>query len=725
MSQGCPRPAAATRGTTVLAEDMFYNVPLRRKALRSASDELSLILDIAGKYAVHHAGAAIVVKRAGEARADLATTMGGSRTDAIRAVYGSAVAKNILPVQVERGNGFQDDAQHEAEAQHTALPSKELRCSIQGFVTGADYAGRRTQLVLFINGRCVEFPPLKRCLEVAYASLLPKAAKPWAFLDIRLPAADVDVNIHPTKKEVAFLYQEELIDAVRLAVEEAMLASNAQRTFTQSLLPGAAPPLLPLDLDPGTSAAAPSYYRPDKLVRTDAKIQTLDAFLGSSRPMASDRPASAHAMQSSSAQLMPAEVQQPRETDHESGTLGMNTPSVDGLQAVQEALRPPSALAVADVQQSGPLAAVEAAAMAAVGMKPRRRHPSDKYMHTPTVATDGDAFLPTPMEFSAIAAAAAQQGQGDLTPATMGQTLQRPVRHRSSSEYASSGLFSVERLLADVEKMVHSGLAEIFRSPTFVGLADSCRALLQAGTRLYLVDLQPITADMFYQQSLRRFGQAPRVIITPPVSVASLALVALEAEEIAGRWEDTAEGGTKEEVADLLQQLLIKKAPLLLECFSIGVSHDGLLECLPQLIEQYKPPSTSLPTFILSLGQSVEWQDEGACFEGIARALGNLYSVCNDPCLDVGWGARGGTGAGTPASTTQLQDSDVVVGSDDCPMEQRREREMARRQREWEVAHVVLPALRLFLRPSRKRALDGSVVELTRLEHLYRVFERC
>ena len=62
-------------------------------------------------------------------------------------------------------------------------------------------------------------------------------------------------------------------------------------------------------------------------------------------------------------------------------------------------------------------------------------------------------------------------------------------------------------------------------------------------------------------------------------------------------------------------------------------------------------------------------------------------------------------------------------GSERAEKLQRIDRE--RRRREWEAAHVLLPALRLFLRPPRERASDGTVVELTRLEHLYRVFERC
>lgn len=52
----------------------------------------------------------------------------------------------------------------------------------QGWVSGADYSGRKTSMVLFINGRAVDCSPLKRALEATYASILPKASKPFIYL---------------------------------------------------------------------------------------------------------------------------------------------------------------------------------------------------------------------------------------------------------------------------------------------------------------------------------------------------------------------------------------------------------------------------------------------------------------------------------------------------------------------------------------------------------------
>lgn len=74
-------------------------------------------------------------------------------------------------------------------------------------MTGLAWTGRRGALVLFINGRCVECGALKRGAEAVYASLMPRAPKPWMFLDVKLPPRQVEVNVHPTKREVGFLHQ--------------------------------------------------------------------------------------------------------------------------------------------------------------------------------------------------------------------------------------------------------------------------------------------------------------------------------------------------------------------------------------------------------------------------------------------------------------------------------------------------------------------------------------
>jgi DNA mismatch repair protein MLH1 len=72
--------------------------------------------------------------------------------------------------------------------------------------------------VLFINSRLVECGALKRACEAVYGAILPKAEKPFMFMSLDLPPATVDVNVHPTKREVHFLHQDDVVEAIQSAV---------------------------------------------------------------------------------------------------------------------------------------------------------------------------------------------------------------------------------------------------------------------------------------------------------------------------------------------------------------------------------------------------------------------------------------------------------------------------------------------------------------------------
>ena len=749
MNPGFPKPSAATQGTIVLAEDLFYNVPLRKKALKSASEEYNAILDVAGKYGLFKSGVAVVVKRAGVARCDLATLEGSSRQDNIRVIYGSNVAKNVLPISLKCGDFAAKGPKPSFEPSNSAVDgqedrtigspmSSELRCYIDGFITGADYAGKQTQLILFINGRSVDCPPMKRCLESTYASLLPKAAKPWAFLDVRMPGGDVDVNVHPTKKEVAFLYQEEMIEKLRLAVEEVLLASNSQRSFKQAMLPGVLPAVPMEDVTPSRNLS--QAYRPNSMVRNDAKMQSLDAFIRHSQAVESRQALVSSVDEAKSAgdregESAPEDIKSQKNTvdvfhDNKSETQ-------NGASAYQ-------------------------AALGSLDMPQRRRG-----FGISSGAVTGDAaYLPTPMEIAGNvrstmpwskleegtnvsendnaregSEAGGRGNQATIIDAnvkdadqSLGQAPRRTLKLPSQQECAfnTAGkrrLEIAQNLMNKIKDNTHEGLSDMFRAPIYVGLADPRRALIQSGTRLYLMDLSQLSSDLFYQRVLKNLGQLPKLFLEPPLPVRELALTALEIEELAGNWTQTDEDETKEDIADLLQELLIQKSQILSECFSINVSSEGMLETLPLLLDGYEPSEIRLPGFILGLGHGVEWKDEESYVNDISRLLSDLYSLPDEDVeeevevAEVIKDQRGTEDCGDQRLQTKCNDDRAEV----CTEKKRDDNGYCEIDPELEkvVAHVLIPALRTFWVPTRDRASDGSIVELTRLEQLYKVFERC
>jgi DNA mismatch repair protein MLH1 len=263
-----PRPVAGTNGTTLTVEDLFYNAPARLRATRSKNDEFIRILDVAGCYAVHCA-VGVSCKKFGELHAALATRPGLSLKERIRTVYGSGIASNLLEF---------------AET----LPSAAGLRGFKGALTTSSYTNKKkTPPVLFINDRLVLCDPLRRLVASIYAYFLPKGHHPFVYLSLDIEPHNVDVNVHPTKKEVRFLHEDEIVAAVSAKVHSMLSQVDTLRTFqTQTILTRKrnAESELGVTLEslaPQASLAPqPKKTRQEnKLVRTDARQLKLGSFI--------------------------------------------------------------------------------------------------------------------------------------------------------------------------------------------------------------------------------------------------------------------------------------------------------------------------------------------------------------------------------------------------------------------------------------------------------------
>ncbi len=85
-----------------------------------------------------------------------------------------------------------------------------LGMRMNGLVTNANFSAKKLMLTLFINKRLVECQPIRRAIEEVYAGYLPKGGHPFAYISVRVPPAALDVNVHPTKREVRFLDQDQV-----------------------------------------------------------------------------------------------------------------------------------------------------------------------------------------------------------------------------------------------------------------------------------------------------------------------------------------------------------------------------------------------------------------------------------------------------------------------------------------------------------------------------------
>lgn len=114
---------------------------------------------------------------------------------------------------------------------------------------------KKSHFILFINHRLVDCPSLKKACEYVYSLYLPKHTHPFVYLSLEMPPQNLDVNVHPTKREVCsvsflaraalslcvpmlmhaqvhFLHEEEIVDALSQAIEKKLKGSNESRTFS-------------------------------------------------------------------------------------------------------------------------------------------------------------------------------------------------------------------------------------------------------------------------------------------------------------------------------------------------------------------------------------------------------------------------------------------------------------------------------------------------------------
>ncbi len=206
-SRGCPP------GTTVQVEDLFGNLPARRRFLRSPTAEGGRVGDLVSRYALAYPEISCTLK-IGE-RTTLTTPGDGRQANAMVAVYGAETAANLLEVSGE---------------------DPETGYRVEGFVGNpALHRANRTYMTFFVNRRWIQSRMLTFALEEAYHGLLPEKRYPLAALNLVLPYEDVDVNSHPGKREVRFRQDGKVYSALQRGVRNALVAHSPIRPVQNPL----------------------------------------------------------------------------------------------------------------------------------------------------------------------------------------------------------------------------------------------------------------------------------------------------------------------------------------------------------------------------------------------------------------------------------------------------------------------------------------------------------
>ena len=205
--------SGGSTGTTVIVENLFFNVPARRKFLKTVSTEGRYISELLTRLALSRPD--VRFKLVNNDKEVLSTPGDGDLEHAIRALYGKNVAENLLEVSLN-----------------------DPKVRVSGYIGKPTLLkGTRQWQMFFVNGRCIGSKMLSKAMDHAYQSQIPKSGFPFAVINLKVDTASVDVNVHPQKSEIKFSDDSLIYKAMYKALTDALTKPMSAQKTQVTLLP--------------------------------------------------------------------------------------------------------------------------------------------------------------------------------------------------------------------------------------------------------------------------------------------------------------------------------------------------------------------------------------------------------------------------------------------------------------------------------------------------------
>ena len=188
-------------GTIMDIKDLFYNLPARLKFLKSSNTEFSYIQELIQSLALAHPECSLELKKNG--KTVLKTIGQNNLLQTIKEVYSSDVVANLKEV----------------------LKTDSLSgLKISGYVSTPDYTrSSKKSYHIYINSRTVKCPVFQKAIDTAYKSLIANGKYPFVVLNLEIPPSDVDVNVHPTKKEVRYKNTNQVFNFIYTSIQAGLM----------------------------------------------------------------------------------------------------------------------------------------------------------------------------------------------------------------------------------------------------------------------------------------------------------------------------------------------------------------------------------------------------------------------------------------------------------------------------------------------------------------------
>ncbi|MHA1853562.1 MAG: DNA mismatch repair endonuclease MutL [Candidatus Heimdallarchaeaceae archaeon] len=210
---------SAPVGTRVSVKNLFYNVPVRRKFLKSTTTEFNHISEYVTKLALSHSEVSVTLKHNGKS---IIAVQKGNLLSRIAMIFGNTIAKGCIKIQ----------------------KSKETY-SVNGYIAKPELSRKsRDYLYIFVNSRPIASQLITDAVLSGYGTSIPDKRYPVVFLFLEVPPQDIDVNIHPTKREVKFSKESLVYSLIQSAVKEGL--EEAGLSIFEKIAPTHKTPTVPL-----------------------------------------------------------------------------------------------------------------------------------------------------------------------------------------------------------------------------------------------------------------------------------------------------------------------------------------------------------------------------------------------------------------------------------------------------------------------------------------------
>lgn len=187
-------------GTIMEIKDLFYNIPARLKFLKSPKTELAYITEFIQSIALIHPEISFELKFNG--KTVLKTTAQNEQIQTVKELFSNDVSSNLKPVlRTDKLSGLR----------------------ISGFVSSPDYTrSSKKDYYMYVNSRIVKCPAFQKAIDLVYKNLIGNTRYPFVILNLEIPPCDVDVNVHPTKKEVRYKNPNQIFNFIYSSVDAAL-----------------------------------------------------------------------------------------------------------------------------------------------------------------------------------------------------------------------------------------------------------------------------------------------------------------------------------------------------------------------------------------------------------------------------------------------------------------------------------------------------------------------